>query len=195
MHINTFLVEHFNQLNLSDISENNDFSDYDIFRKFVNEHYSLNHLKHNNYIKYVKVKRQILKLKDEKRYMGYIDKIDSVIKVMNDYHIFPNILIKNYMYKMGNIFKIIEERQKVMIGNISNIRRVFNLKDNDPVFKFKIITGINCMIRKYQLLKKYSNQLIAYINDFMNYEETYDIDHKLIELHNIHRCFLGKSCK
>jgi hypothetical protein len=192
MHINTFLKDHFHQLDLNDIAEDNDFSDYDIFRKFIHEHYSLSHLKSNNYIKYVKVKRQMLKLSDEKRYMDYIHKIDDVIKIMNDYHIFPNILIKNYMYKLSSIFKIIEERKTVLLESITNIRKVFNLKNDDKAFKFKIITGINCMIRKFQLLKKYSNQLVSYINDFMTYEETYDIDHKLIELHNMHRCFLGK---
>jgi hypothetical protein len=192
MDINLFLKDHFHQLDFSDISEDNDFSDYEIFRKFVYDHYSLSHLKHNNYIKYVKVRRQMLKLSNEKKYNDYINKIDNIIKIMNDYHIFPNILIKNYMYKMGNIFKIIEERKSVLLESIVNIRKVFFLKENDQVFKFKIITGINCMIRKYQLLKKYSNQLIYYINDFIAYEETYDIDHKLIEIHNIHRCYLGK---
>ena len=197
MHFNNdikqYLGNHFSQLNYDNIAENNDFSDYTLFRKFIQEHYNLDHLKNNNYIKYVKVKRQMLKLDEPIKYMGYMNSIDAIIKIMSDNHVFPNIKLKSFLFRIDGLHKLINDRKIILIDTIKNIRSLFNLKGDNYKFKFKILIGINTMTRRYQNFLKYSQELKYAIENLVSLEESYDIDHKLIELNNMQRTYLGKK--
>ena len=77
MEVNHFLKSKFIQLSSKNICKENEFLTFDNFKKFIDEHYNLAHMEKHNYIKYVKVKRQILKLKDEENYTCLINQIND----------------------------------------------------------------------------------------------------------------------
>ena len=54
----------FSQISEKEIDTSNNFDDYDNFKRFIDNHYGIEHLRKHNYIKYVKVMRQIIKIKD-----------------------------------------------------------------------------------------------------------------------------------
>lgn len=193
MEFKNFLKNHFDQLTEKDVDQTDDIGYYEKFRKFITSHYSFDHLQNFNYIKYVKVKRQILKMEDDTKYIKYINNIDSIIRIMNQNNVFPNIKIKNYMYKTNVVFNIIIEREKILVESIRHIRSLLDLKKGDNVFNMKIICSINTISRRYRIFLKYSKILKVMVNKLIKLEEKYDIDHKLIELNNMYRSFLGKK--
>ena len=178
MEINNFFSKNFEQLTILDISDINDFSSYDNFKQFILDHYQLDYMKKNNYIKYVKVKRQILKLLDERTYMYHINMINKIITIMAYNNVFPNVDIKKYMYKISAFFKLIETKRDILENTIKTLRKILNIK------QFKIITAINTLMYKLKIFNKYSKQLIYHINLLINFEIMYDIDYKLIEIKN-----------
>ena len=80
--IKCFLCKYYTQLSSKNISVENDFLDYDNFKSFINKRYNIDHLERHNYIKYVKVVRQTIRLKDDKKYCMYIDTINNYIKIL-----------------------------------------------------------------------------------------------------------------
>jgi hypothetical protein len=193
MEVNHFLKSKFIQLSSKNISKENEFLTYDNFKKFINDHYNLAHMEKHNYIKYVKVKRQILKLKDEYNYSLLLDQINDILKLLSIHHTFPYIDIRRYMYKLNNIFKLIEEKKIALYNTLKEIRTLFDLKNEENKFKMKILVGINTITYRYTFFLKYSKQLIYYINKLIEFEYLNGIDHKMIELNNIERSFLGKK--
>jgi len=193
MDFNTHIKKYFNMLTYNDISEKNNFQNYDNFKNFINNHYNLNHLERNNYIKYVKVNRQIIKLKEGNKYINLLSKINSIVNIMSIHNVFPCIDIKKYLFRINTLFGLIEDKKNNLINTINTIRSLFDLKGDDAKFKFKIITGINTLTYKYKIYVKNSKELIYYINQLIEMENIYNIDHKLIELNNMERSFLGKK--
>lgn len=193
MELNNFLSIHFDKISNKHISINNDFHDYENFKNFIVNHYGIRHLENNNYIKFVKVKRQIIKLEDEITYNNHLYNINKTIQLLSKNHVFPNLNIRRYMYRIDGFFKLIEFKRKVLYETVNTIRNLFDLKGDDNNFKFKIIISINAISQKYRTFKKYSKQLINYVNELVNFEESYGIDHKLIELNNLERKVLGKK--
>jgi hypothetical protein len=191
MELKIFLKNHFDQLTEKDVDETDDITQYEKFNKFICSHYSLDHLREYNYIKYVKVQRQVLKLKDNNTYMKYINSIDALITLMHQNNVFPNLKIKNYMYKTDAFFKIIEEREKILIESSKHIRSI--LKDNDDSFNMKIMYRINTVSHRYRIFMKNSKILKNTLKNLIKFEESYAIDHKLINLNNTYRSFMGKK--
>jgi hypothetical protein len=192
MELNRFLEENFRILTLKDICETNNFLSYENFKKFIDDHYSLNHIENNNYIKYVKVKRQIIKLTDDNKYIELIDTINLVIEGLADIHIFPKVNIRKYMYNINNFFKLIEDKKRILLNTIKTIRDLFNIK-NDHIFHLRIMNGINSLFEKYIIFKKNTRVLIFLVNKLIKFELFHGIDHKLIDLNNMERSFLGKK--
>jgi len=194
MNIENILKKEFDQLSIKNVCNNNEFLTYENFKNFILKHYDLDHIKKCNYIKYVKIKRQILKLKEDDIYTKLLNDINSTIKIMSYSNIFPKVDIKKYMFKINSFFKLIESRKISIINSINTIRNIFNIKDkNDKQFQFKIITAINTLSFKYQFFIKFSKKLIHLINQLINLESLYNIDHKLIEINNLERSYLGKK--
>jgi hypothetical protein len=191
MELKNFLKNHFDQLTEKDVDETDDITQYEKFNKFICSHYSLDHLREFNYIKYVKVQRQVLKLKDNNTYMKYINSIDELITLMHQNNVFPNLKIKNYMYKTDAFFKIIEDREKILIESSKHIRSI--LKDNDDLFNMKIMYRINTVSHRYRIFMKNSKILKNTLKNLIKFEESYAIDHKLININNIYRSFMGKK--
>jgi hypothetical protein len=194
MNINNLLNDKFDKLSINNIGNENEFLTYDNFKNFILKHYNLTHIEKYNYIKFVKIKRQILKLKENEKYTLILDEINRTIKIMNNNHVFPCIDIKNYMFKLATFLKIIDNKKKSINNAINTIRNIFNIKNiNDKIFQIKIITAINNLNFKYQIFLKFSKKLIYLINQLINLEFNFGIDHKLIDLNNLERAFLGKK--
>ena len=194
MDINEYVGKYFNILSHNDICEKNNFESYENFKNFIVEHYNIEHLKANNYIKYVKVRRQIIKLRDNEEYMNIFMKINSIINIMHSYNVFPNIDIKRYLFKINAFMKLIDEKKNNIVNTIDTIRNLYDTKkDTEIKLNFKILVYINTSIFKLKIFIKYSKELIYFINKLIEMEKIYDIDHKLIELNNMERSFLGKK--
>ena len=192
MELNSFLEENFKRLTLKDICETNNFLSYENFKKFIDEHYNLNHIENNNYIKYVKVKRQIIRLTNNEEYIKIINDINSIISYLSDLNIIPNLNIRKYMYKINTFFKFINDKEKILLNTIIKIRELFKIKDN-YIFHLKIMNGINPLFEKYRIFKIKKRLLISLVDNLIEFELSYGIDHKLIELNNMERAFLGKK--
>lgn len=193
------ILKHFRQFNNNDIEDNNNFLTYENFRSFILERYNIKHIEKYNYIKYVKVKRQIIKLNDGITYIKYIDNINNIIKEMHENNIFPIVDIRKYMYKIESFYKLIEYKKNNLINNMILIRSLFNMKDGSEIlnknneFNLKIMQNMNNLIWKYNIFIKYSEKLKIYIEKLVSLEYNYGIDQKLIEIHNIERDLLGKK--
>jgi hypothetical protein len=192
MELNSFLEDNFRKLSLKDICETNNFLSYENFKKFIYDHYNLHHIENNNYIKYVKVKRQIIRLTNNEEYIKIINDINSIISYLSDLNIIPNVNIRKYMYKINNFFKFINDKDKILLNTINKIRELFKIKDN-YIFYLKIMNGINPLFEKYRIFKVKKRLLIFLVNNLIEFELSYGIDHKLIELNNMERAFLGKK--
>jgi hypothetical protein len=193
MDLHSFLKTRFTQLSNKNVCNDNEFSSYDNFKKFILDHYQLNHMEKHNYIKFVKVKRQILKIDNEIGYIKILNNIQSYIKIMYDNHTFPNLNIRKYMFKINVIFKLIDEKKQGLLKTLKILRSVYNLENKNDYFKMKILCGINTLMYRYTIFLKYSRKLINSINELINLEYEYNIDHKLIEINNMERTLLGKK--
>jgi hypothetical protein len=187
MDIKDFLKSKFTHLDSTYLSEINDFSNYDVFRKFIYDHYQLNYLKKNNYIKYVKVNRQILIIQKKDKFLGLFKNIDYTINILASHQTFPRINIRKYMFKIENIFKIIKAKHQFILNILKYIKSL------DQQSNFKISFSLNTLYYRYKIFKKYSTQLKNYLSEYINFEKEYDIDHKLIELNHLERTFIGKK--
>lgn len=192
MELNIFLNTYFNKLSSKNICDKNDFNDYENFKDFIVNHYEINHVELFNYIKYVKIKRQIIKSNNQIKYEKYINEINDTIKIMADHNIFHNINIRKYLFRIDNFLKLIETKRESFISTINTVRNLFNLKD-DYKFKNKILTNLNLILLRYQIFLKNSKKLIYLINKLVDLEYSFGIDHKLIKLNNVERNILGKK--
>ena len=193
MELNEYLKLYFTQLSFKNICNDNDFTTYENFKRFIDNHYSLEHMEKHNYLKYVKVKRQILRLNEDKLYYQHINDINNTIKFLADMHTFPYIDIKKYMFKIHNIFKIIEERKSALSKTIKIIRSLFDMKSKSAISNIKLMMGLNTISYRYKLLLINSKKIIENVNKLIDLEGRYGIDHKLIQLNNMERSFLGKK--
>ena len=190
-----FLCNQYDQITSKNISIENDFLDYENFRSFIIKRYNLEHMKIHNYIKYVKVIRQIIQLNDNIKYRSYIDTINSYIKLLSEYNVFPKKNIVKFMYKTDAFIRLIDKKRKILQHTIKNIRDIFdsvNPIENDDT-KFKLLHGLNTFSHRCQIFNKYSAKIIHLFKKLILMEESYGIDHKLIDLNNIQRSFLGKT--
>jgi hypothetical protein len=192
MDIKNFLLKYFVQLSSKNICDDNDFNNYENFKNFIVNHYQINHVELFNYIKYVKIKRQIIRLKESDKYDNLLYEINKVITYMYENQTFPHIDIKKYLFKIHGIFKMIEEKKNAITSTIDTIRNLFLLK-NDNEFKYKIMTSLNTFIYRYKIFIKKSNKLVCLLNEFINFELSYGIDHNLIYLNNMEKSVLGKK--
>lgn len=192
MELNSFLKQYFNQLSSKNISNKNDFHNYDNFKKFIEEHYQIKHIEIYNYIKYTKVKRQIIKLKQGQLYNFYLNEINKYILKLSEINVFPCININKYLCKINSFYKIYEKRRLLILNNICKMRNIIDLK-NDYNFRIKILGVINNFYYKYSVLKKNFNKIEFLIDKLLKLESSYGIDHNLIKMNNQEHDILGKK--
>ena len=187
-----FLLHCSKNLTTNDIFEN-DMSEYNYFYSFIKKHYSLEHIKQHNYLKYVKISRQKISYETGELYEKYINKIICIIEIMVKNNLFNKFNIRKYLFKINKI-NILLEKRKVHFHKLIAYYRVLNEKySNNNKLKLKILFNINGLSHKYQLFIQMSKQLKYNIQNLINLEEKYDIDHKLIEINNLERTLLGKK--
>ena len=193
MTLNNYLEKHFFRITSNSESFQNDFHDYENFKKFINDHYSLDHLKNHNYIKYVKVIRQIIRINEELKYNDLINKINSIIYLLSIHNIFPRLMIKRYLYRINTLFEQIELKRIKLIDNIKNMKDLFLRNSHKFKSSMNMIKTINILNYRYIIFTKYSKQLIHYLEELIEFEKSYGIDHKLIDINNLERKYLGKK--
>ena len=86
MNLNKYLQSKIIKLDIYNL----DMENYDVFKNFINDHYNLEHLKNNNYLKFVKVVRQKIVLSGVIEYDELINKINKIFKIMNEHFYFSN---------------------------------------------------------------------------------------------------------
>jgi len=193
MDIKIYLKKYYEQLSPKNINTDNEFLDFDEFKSFIENHYSLEHIKKHNYIKYVKIMRYLLVNSVDSKFRHILSKINELIIILADNHTFPRIDIKKYMFRLNTFKKILVDRKKLLEDNIKLIRSIFDLKKSEEIHRFKILCGINTLNYRLIIFKKYSKKMLFYLRQLVTLEKEYDIDHELIEFNNLHRSFLGKK--
>ena len=193
MNLNNYLEKNFFRITSNSESFQNDFHDYENFKKFINDHYSLDHLKNHNYIKYVKVIRQIIRINEELKYNNLITKINSIIYLLSMHNIFPRLMIKKYLYKIKTIYNLIDQKRMKLINNINNMKELFIRDSHKFKSSMSMLKTINTLHYRYIIFTKYSKQLIHSLDKLIQLEVSYGIDHKLIDINNLEREYLGKK--
>jgi hypothetical protein len=166
---------------------------YENFKKFIDDHYELEYMKKNNYIKYVKIIRQKIVYLYNDQYYYYIDEINQIIKMMSEYHVFYKINFKKYLYNIDKIKKELNKREKNLYDTIHNFQEMSKQYESKPKIKFQILHTINRYYYKLSIFKKLKREILCIIQDFIDYEESFGIDQKLIQLNNMERTYIGKK--
>jgi hypothetical protein len=113
---------------------------------------------------------------------------------MFKHNVFNKIDIKKHLFKINKIYLLLNKKQQNIQDVIENYRILYEkYNNNNDEIKFKLLYNLNIMIYKQQLFLKLSKSLRYHIQILIDLEETYDIDHKLIEINNIERTLLGKK--
>ena len=141
MELNSFLKEYFNQLSCKNICDKNNFNEYNNFKKFIYDHYQLNHIELFNYIKYVKIKIQIIKINDGLLYNKHINDINHIIQEMFTDKNIPDINIKRYLFKIDVFFKLIDDKKISYLKTMNKLRNLLDM-NKDYCSRFKIISNI-----------------------------------------------------
>jgi hypothetical protein len=193
MNIKEHLSNYSKNLTINDICQN-DMSEYNYFKEFIINHYSLEHIKIYNYLKYVKIIRQKILYDTNGLYDTYLQRIDNIINIMSKHNIFNKINIKKHLFKINKINLLLNKKQKNTQEVIENYRILYDKysNSNDDI-KCKLLYNLNILLYKQQLFLKLSKNLRFHIQNLIDLEEKYDIDHKLIEINNIERTLLGKK--
>jgi hypothetical protein len=187
-----YLKTHAQNLNKKDIKHMN-IEKYEYFKKFIDDHYELEYMKKNNYIKYVKIIRQKIVYLYHDQYYYYIDEINQIIKIMSDYHVFYKINFNKYLYNIDKIKKELNKREKNLYDTIHNFQEMSKQYGSKPKIKFQILHTVNSYSYKLSIFKKLKREILCIIQDFIDYEESFGIDQKLIQLNNMERTYIGKK--
>jgi hypothetical protein len=67
------------------------------------------------------------------------------------------------------------------------------MKTKSAISNIKLMMGLNTISYRYKLLLINSKKIIENVNKLIDLEGRYGIDHKLIQLNNMERSFLGKK--
>lgn len=192
MNLNSYLLDKCKNLNNKDIHEYS-MEIYENFYYFIENHYSLEHMKKNNYIKYIKVMRQKLLNDKPDEYNFLLNKINQLINLLFKYNLFPNLVIRKYLFKIYKFLKILDAKKKNIVDTIKYYEKLYETYNDKDNVKFKILMNINGYHTKFQVYTKISKEIEYHINNLINLEEEYDIDHKYIEINNLERGLLGKK--
>ena len=191
MNLNNYLKNKINNITENDMCHMN-ILEYVDFKTFIDEHYNLNHLKNNNYLKYVKVIRQKIVLKGEENYEELIDEINSLFKKMHESNLFYKLNFNRYLFNIKKIFQLLKKRDLGLKNEIKRFNDLYHYFSSSSV-KFKLLQTINTVNNKSIQFKKYKIKLEYLINKFKELELKYDIDQDLININNSERTLIGKK--
>ena len=114
MNLNSYFLDKCKNLNNKDIHEYS-MEIYENFYYFIENHYSLEHMKKNNYIKYIKVMRQKLLNDKPDEYNFLLNKINQLVNLLFKYNLFPNLVIRKYLFKIYKFLKILDAKKKILL--------------------------------------------------------------------------------
>ena len=191
MNLNDYLKNKIKNINEDDICHMN-ILEYNDFKQFVNEHYNLNHLKNNNYLKYVKVVRQKIVYTNEEKYEELIDEINAIFKKMHEKNLFYKLNFRRYLFNIKKIIFLLQKRELGLNDEIKRFNELYHFFPSQIV-KFKLLQTINTTSNKLIQFKKYKHKLVYLINKFKDLELKYDIDQDLININNNERTLIGKK--
>ena len=191
MNLNDYLKNKLKNINEDDICHMN-ILEYNDFKQFVNEHYNLNHLKNNNYLKYVKVVRQKIVYTNEEKYEELIDEINAIFKKMHEKNLFYKLNFRRYLFNIKKIIFLLQKRELGLNDEIKRFNELYHFFPSQIV-KFKLLQTINTTSNKLIQFKKYKHKLVYLINKFKDLELKYDIDQDLININNNERTLIGKK--
>lgn len=191
MNLHKYLQSKITNLSENDIC-NLDMEDYNIFRKFVDEHYNLEHLKKNNYLKFVKVVRQKIVLSGVIEYDELIDEINKIFKTMNEHFLFFKLNFRKYLFNIKKIHNLLKKRSIGLNKELERFRELYTIFNSKSV-KFKLLRTINACNNKIILFNIHKRELLYLIDKFVNLEYSYGIDQKLINIVNSERSLIGKK--
>jgi len=191
MDIHNYLLKYSKNLNESDICHL-DMENYDNLKKFIDNHYNLEHLKENNYLKYVKVTRQKIVLSGNTEYDTLIDKINILFEEMSTHYLFFKINFRKYLFNIKKIFVLLKKRQFGLKKELERFQELYNMFDSYNI-KFKLLKTINACSRKISLFNVYKRKLLYHIHQFTILEYKHGIDQKMINIVNCERNLIGKK--
>jgi hypothetical protein len=191
MNLNDYLKNKIKNINEDDICHMN-ILEYNDFKQFVDEHYNLNHLKNNNYLKYVKVVRQKIVYTNEEKYEDLIDEINAIFKKMHEKNLFYKLNFRRYLFNIKKIIFLLQKRELGLNDEIKRFNELYHFFPSQIV-KFKLLQTINTTSNKLIQFKKYKHKLVYLINKFKDLELKYDIDQDLININNNERTLIGKK--
>ena len=191
MNLNNYLKNKINNITENDICHMN-IIDYNDFKIFIDKHYNLNHLKNNNYLKYVKVIRQKIVLKGEESYEELIYEINTLFKKMHESNLFYKLNFNKYLFNIKKIFQLLKKRDLGLKNEIKRFKDLYHYFSSKSV-KFKLLQTINTVNNKLIQFKKYKHKLEYLINKFKELEMNYNIDQDLININNSERTLIGKK--
>lgn len=192
MDFRIFLQDYAKNLTTDDIIEDK-MLDYDYFNQFVKEHYDLNHIKKINYLKYVKIIRQIIVFNKESTYNNLVQHINDIFQKMFHENVLCKMNLRKYFFKLSKIHTILAQRKKNFQELIQYYKLLMIQYELNKPFQVKLLCNLNSIKYKYQKFLKLSRQLNFYLQQFIELEEKNDIDHKLIEINNMECTLLGKK--
>ena len=191
MNLNKYLQSKIINLSENDIC-NLDMENYDVFKNFINDHYNLEHLKNNNYLKFVKVVRQKIVLSGVIEYDELINKINKIFKIMNEHFLFFKLNFRKYLFNIKKIYNLLKKRGNGLNKELDRFKELYNIFKSKSI-KFKLLRAINACNNKIILFNKYKRELLYLINKFINLENSYGIDQKLINIVNSERTLIGQK--
>ena len=151
MNIKEHLSNYAKNLTIHDIFET-DMAEYNYFKEFIMNHYSLEHIKIYNYLKYVKIIRQKIVYETNGLYESYLQRINNIIDIMAKHNILNKMDIKKYLFKINKINLILNKKQKNIQEVIENYRILYDkYNTNAEYIKFKLLYNLNIMIYKQQI--------------------------------------------
>ena len=192
MDIHNYLIKYTKNICEEDIYDYK-MENYSNFKNFTDNHYNLDHLKDNNYIKYVKVMRQKIVLMGNNNYDNLITKINNIFLTMNENHLFYKINFRKYLFNVKKIHFLLKKRDSSIKGEIEKFKALYNKYSSNDKIKFQILHTLNICGRKSTLFNKYKRELLYLINEFNKLEEEHGIDQKLIDIVNSERKLIGKK--
>lgn len=192
MNLHKYLQSKITNLSKNDIC-NLDMEDYNIFRKFVDEHYNLDHLKKNNYLKFVKVTRQKIVLSGVSEYDKLINDINKIFKIMNEHYLFFRLNFRKYLFNIKKIYNLLKKRENSLNKELERFKDLYKIFNLNIKIKFEILKTINACNKKIILFNINKRELLYLIDKFIELESTYGIDQKLINIVNSERSLIGKK--
>ena len=147
MNIHDYLIQYAKNVNEDDIYDYK-MEDYNNFKIFINNHYNLEHLKENNYIKYVKVMRQRIVLLGNNNYEKIINNINKIFILMDENHLFYKLNFYKYLFNIKKIHFLIKKRQNSIDNEIIKFQDLYKKYENNNKIKFDLFNSV-----QYSLLK------------------------------------------